>query len=151
MIQWKSIGAFREKNVALACEPCLDFELDPVSLRTSLVLLIFNIQSQEEVKVDEFFTVLATGSPLGISVSGKNAETAFTRLITVLSDCNSNAHIMTALIEEDSIEEILEGFLFGIWPAEERFSEWESYSILAIGEFEIAKIQAATERIISPQ
>lgn len=70
--------------------------------------------------------------PLSITLSGENASFHFDYLLNFLSIVSSTKHIMTGLIDDKDIQEIVETFLISTWPSEERFDEWTSYNILFI-------------------
>jgi hypothetical protein len=112
--------------------------MHPVSkctdLGTATVLLVFARDYRTSQLGKHVLRSVIASCPIAIAVAGVGSEAAFDDLVEVASDCTDSRHIMTAHIDDESLDDIAEGFLFGVMPAEERFEEWEFLAILIVDD-----------------
>ena len=75
-------------------------------------------------------------------VSGEGVDGLFEQLLRSLNDGTPRPFVVSWRSYESVLEETLLQFFYAVLPAEERFSEWEGYSILSC-EMPAEKIEQA--------
>lgn len=131
MISLKSIGHYLDRSI-IVVENYLTEDIDLSEyLNKSIVL----IESDSELTYDEFIKTnnllltIIKCCPLTIAVWGINAEQIFDFLLLELSTMNTKKHIMTKLIQAETIEDAVDDLIIATLPSEDRFDEWKNYTI----------------------
>lgn len=132
MMNWINIGTFLGRAVKTSAITSgttarLSYDIYP-----SLVL-VYICSILKDKGVESLLENLIKLEPMAIVLAGVNADLAFDYLLHTLSCYPTKKHIMTKLCESQEISEVAEDFLSATWPAEERFDEWNAYSILVVG------------------
>jgi len=85
--------------------------------------------------------------PIAIAVAGRGADEAFDDLFREVH-LLAGKQIMTTLLNAASVDEIVDGFLFGVLPSEERFDEWKTLSIIVVEDDgrQLKQISSALEK-----
>ena len=132
-IKWTSLGTHLERTISVTVVTSLVDE--PIEVSSATVLLVFS-RDYAASEIGKRLLQLAIAScPLAIAVAGAGADAAFDDLLKTTSDSSYSRHIMTARLDEDSHSDMVESFLFGVIPAEERFDEWKVVNILLVEDF----------------
>jgi hypothetical protein len=71
-------------------------------------------------------------APLAIVFFGVGARTAFDVALDLQSKLDA-PHVMTKRSASGDLSEAIDDLLHATWPSEDRFDEWETYSILVVG------------------
>lgn len=106
----------------VSIQPLRDIEQNDWS--DALVLWFDGADSSES----HFIASVVRTRPLGVLVAGANAEARFEKLIHALSK-SPGLGVMTAW-RGDDVEEVVEDFFWGFFPAEDRFDRWRRYVVL---------------------
>lgn len=114
----------------------VDFSsLDEVTVQRpqeTLALLWVARSSWREPELENCFERLARASVLGITVSGYRAKQSFDLLIGVVSRLAELPHIMTSMMDDIDVGNVLSEFLIASLPDTDRFNDWRSYSVCTV-------------------
>ena len=135
MNKWETVGTYLGRIVrAIQLAPMYSessFNAD-ASLSTSLVLICIDSKFPV-IDLDLLLEELVKHAPLAVVLAGKGAEEAFDYLLDLLARRPIEVPVMTKLCLERNFSEVASDFLSATWPAQGRFDEWESYSVVALG------------------
>ena len=149
MITWQVIGDYLERKIQLAVCAELNCHIRRLSFKNSVVMVVFTTSAMEEPSLRRLLLSLLDAAPLALAVYGQGAPLVFNDVISVLSGETSDPHIMTYLISEENPLDAMREFLYAIWPSEERFDQWETYSIVCFDSKDAALIVHSLEALLS--
>jgi hypothetical protein len=89
---------------------------------------------------------IQSGNPLAVFIAGEESESVFDDLLQALSVETTPRPMMTKYSAKNTMEAI-EVFLQAIWPYEERFDEWISYTVVSYAR-PIEPLRSAVAKIV---
>jgi hypothetical protein len=135
---WTTIGDYLGREVRLRrFESPNVFEVG--GNLASSVVLVFScgaLSNPDEMK--PMLSSLLKMMPLAVAFGGSDSRLAFDGALEILSRMREGPHTMTKLSSATDCVELIEDFLQATWPAEERFAEWKTYSVLVFGSVELS-------------
>ena len=149
-MRWQEVGTYLERIVRVASlRTAAEFPND-LSLGGSLLMLCFEKEVPHDSETLRLFRRVASALPLAIKVYGPEASALFGRLVEHLDTERPLLHIMTGECYGRDVREALEDFLRATWPSEERFDDWRSYAIVAVGDLEFCnRVTEAARTLVS--
>jgi hypothetical protein len=134
MIEREVIGTYLGRSIqAIRCssnDECIFKESDPISGSTVLFMIGKKTGRSDFQRCLED---IAKQSPLAILVAGHNAEPAFDLLLHWLDQNQGQQHVMTKIYKGRDLSELAHEFLASTWPSEDRFDEWQNYTLVSHG------------------
>jgi hypothetical protein len=132
MVNWNIIGSYLGRRVKIAAIISDETVFSNKDISSS-ILLVYFCSISNSVSIEALLEKLISIEPMAIAFAGESAENVFSSALHFLSYHQTKSHIMTKLCAPNEFPELAEDFLSATWPAEERFDEWDSYSIVLVG------------------
>lgn len=153
MIRWTGLGNYLNRPIRIAAIPGLDASFLGDHLSSSMVMIILKGDAGNNTPArDEFLKSLLSYHPLTICFAGEDAKRNWNLLMDFRASSKAldeGPLTIMSFAEEKTLPEALEGFFWGVSPAEERFDDWKNYSILVEDPAVIFPVRAALKRFCS--
>jgi hypothetical protein len=148
---WQSVGEYlgievRVQSVAVSSE--FDAGRD---LSSSVLLLVLGDPGDDTVESEERRALLVKifrFAPLAMVFFGWGAQLAWDYVIRLPPVEPAAPHTMTSAPDSNDLVEAIEELLQATLPAEERFDEWKTYSILVVGDHNLSNATKAAIQTI---
>lgn len=124
----RRIGTYLDRDVWCASINRVS-DFGTLAVRHTLVLLYEEGAGLTDDEKMELADQIVRGRPLAIFFAGPDCESMFDCLLLALDTPTSPLLIMTSFSSAGALE-ATEEFLFGTWPPNERWDEWEGYLLV---------------------
>ncbi len=132
-----TIGKYLDREIQITeATTTINFSLKIDNLENSMLFIFIHTHDIDSVQMEQFIRYLISMLPVGIAFWGYNSKINWNLLVDLTSTPKLTKHIMTYFTDEENIGDALKTMFYGFISSEDRWDNWNKYTIISIGSHE---------------